>query len=93
VLSMPPLPHWYVGRTAIRKVFARVWSDVHFRVVPTAANRQPAFAMCGRSGESAECGTRMPSSLVRKSELPPLELARRRAVAAQPGVSARHDQT
>jgi RNA polymerase sigma-70 factor, ECF subfamily len=54
VLSMPPLPQWYLGRAAIRDVFARVWIDVQFRVVHTAANRQPAFAMYGRNRESAD---------------------------------------
>ena len=42
LLSMPPVPQWYVGRAAIRGVFARVWHDLEFRVVPTAANRQPS---------------------------------------------------
>jgi RNA polymerase sigma-70 factor (ECF subfamily) len=54
VLSMPPWPQWYVGRAAIREVFAGVWREVQFRVVPTAANRQPAFAMYGRTRETPE---------------------------------------
>jgi RNA polymerase sigma-70 factor (ECF subfamily) len=52
VLSMPPLPQWYVGRAAVRTVFAGVWRNVQFRSVATAANRQPALASYGRSRES-----------------------------------------
>jgi RNA polymerase sigma-70 factor, ECF subfamily len=50
VLSMPPWPHWYLGRRAIGDFFA--WAkELHacgdlspFTLVPTGANRQPAFA-------------------------------------------------
>jgi len=51
VLSMPPWREWYVGREAIRTFFAWAWrSGGHgpFRLVPTAANRQPAFAFYKR---------------------------------------------
>jgi RNA polymerase sigma-70 factor (ECF subfamily) len=47
VLSMPPWRQWYHGRAAIRAFFAWAWRtacDGPFRLVPTAANRQPAFA-------------------------------------------------
>ncbi len=54
VLNMPPWPHWYVGRTAVREVFASVWSQLRFRIVLTAANRQPALAMYARSGTEAD---------------------------------------
>lgn len=47
VLSMPPWPQWYRGREAIRSLLAWAW-EVNdrrpFHMVPTAANRQPAFA-------------------------------------------------
>jgi RNA polymerase sigma-70 factor, ECF subfamily len=46
VLSMPPWPHWYLGRDAIRTFYAWAWQsrgEGGFRIVPTAANRQPAF--------------------------------------------------
>jgi len=47
VLSMPPWRQWYLGRQAIRDFLAWAWSSVGhraIRLVPTAANRQPAFA-------------------------------------------------
>ncbi len=50
VLNMPPWPQWYVGRMAVREVFANVRRQLQFRVVLTAANRQPALAMYARSG-------------------------------------------
>ena len=50
-MSMPPWRQWYLGRKAIRSFF--VWalrSEGHgpFRLVPTAANGQPAFAVYAR---------------------------------------------
>src|SRR5262249_33828871 len=48
VLNMPPWREWYLGREAIRAFFAWVWrppDEMPVRLVPTAANRQPAFAM------------------------------------------------
>ncbi len=46
ILEMPPVPLWYVGRddygTFIRRVFAM--RGVGWRMVPTAANGQPAVA-------------------------------------------------
>jgi RNA polymerase sigma-70 factor (ECF subfamily) len=54
VLSMPPWPQWYVGRAAVREVFAWVWRTERFRIVLTAANRQPALAMYARSGSEPD---------------------------------------
>jgi RNA polymerase sigma-70 factor (ECF subfamily) len=51
VLSMPPWPHWFAGRAAIREILAWAWSrrgcgDVW--LVPTRANGQPAWAQYHR---------------------------------------------
>lgn len=49
--SMPPLPQWYAGRGAIGTFFGWAWKMYGgFRLVPTAANRQPAFAAYSRTG-------------------------------------------
>jgi RNA polymerase sigma-70 factor, ECF subfamily len=49
--TMPPLPQWYAGREAIRTFFAWAWKLYGgFRMVPTAANCQPAFAAYSRTG-------------------------------------------
>lgn len=51
VLSMPPWRQWYRGRDAITHVFAwtmREGGHGPFRVMPTAANCQPAFAFYSR---------------------------------------------
>jgi RNA polymerase sigma-70 factor (ECF subfamily) len=51
VLSMPPYAQWYLGREAIRAFLAWAWGPPGSgpgRLVPTAANRQPAFAEYGR---------------------------------------------
>src|SRR5262245_15391423 len=50
ILTMPPWPQWYAGRAAVRELFAWVWEQTRFRVVRTAANRQPALAMYARGG-------------------------------------------
>ena len=48
---MPPLPRWYAGRGAIGTFLGLVWKMYGgFRLVPTAANRQPAFAAYSRTG-------------------------------------------
>jgi RNA polymerase sigma-70 factor, ECF subfamily len=50
-LSMPPWPQWYLGRNTIRTFFAwttRLGGHAPFRLVPTAANCQPAFAFYSR---------------------------------------------
>src|SRR6266446_9407204 len=42
---MPPTPEWYAGREAIRAFFDWALKRYEgFRLVPTGANRQPAFA-------------------------------------------------
>jgi RNA polymerase sigma-70 factor (ECF subfamily) len=47
--TMPPLPQWYAGRGAIRTFFAQAFPLYDgFRLVPAAANRQPAFAAYSR---------------------------------------------
>lgn len=44
-LVMPPWSEWYMGRETIRSFFATEWKACHgLRLVPTAANGQPAFA-------------------------------------------------
>lgn len=51
ILSMPPWREWYSGREAIQSFFAWAWSSGGhdaIRLVPTAANRQPAFALYKR---------------------------------------------
>lgn len=48
--TMPPTPEWYAGREAIRKFFDWAFKRYKgFRLVPTAANRQPAFAAYSRA--------------------------------------------
>jgi RNA polymerase sigma-70 factor (ECF subfamily) len=54
VLEMPPLLSWYAGRAAVRRFFSAhvLTGSAAFRVVPTGANGQPAFAayLRGRDG-------------------------------------------
>ncbi|GAC1693660.1 MAG: sigma-70 family RNA polymerase sigma factor [Steroidobacteraceae bacterium] len=55
-VTMPPWPQWYVGREAARSVFGMLWKTCGgLRLVPTAANSQPAFAVYerGRNGSWA----------------------------------------
>jgi RNA polymerase sigma-70 factor (ECF subfamily) len=48
--TMPPWLQWYTGRAASRSFFAIMWKTCGgLRLVPTAANRQPAFAVYERS--------------------------------------------
>jgi RNA polymerase sigma-70 factor (ECF subfamily) len=51
VLSMPPWREWYLGREAIRMLFSWAWASAGchppFRLVPTAANGQPAYGQYG----------------------------------------------
>jgi RNA polymerase sigma-70 factor (ECF subfamily) len=55
VFRMPPWRQWYRGRDAIRGFFAWAWAHHGaFRVVPTGANRQPAFAIYVRREPCAE---------------------------------------
>ena len=52
--TMPPMPQWYAGRQAIHVFFAQVWPSYGgFRLIPTGANRQPAFAAYSRPNASA----------------------------------------
>jgi len=51
VMSMPPWRQWYRGRAAVAAFFAhtgRPGGHAPFRIVPTAANCQPAFAFYSR---------------------------------------------
>jgi RNA polymerase sigma-70 factor (ECF subfamily) len=51
ILSMPPVSEWYQGREAIRTLFAWAWEEFSysaFRMIETAANGQPAFALYAR---------------------------------------------
>jgi RNA polymerase sigma-70 factor, ECF subfamily len=49
--TMPPWLLWYAGREAIGSFFAMAWNTCGgLRLVPTAANGQPAFAVYERSG-------------------------------------------
>lgn len=48
--TMPPWLQWYAGRDAIRAFFAIAWHHCGgMRLVPTAANGQPAFAVYART--------------------------------------------
>lgn len=48
--TMPPIPQWYVGRQAIGAFFAWAWKAYDgYRMIPTAANGQPAFAAYARA--------------------------------------------
>lgn len=51
IFSMPPRPEWYQGRDAIRELLTWAWKETgynQFRLVPSGANKQPAFALYGR---------------------------------------------
>jgi RNA polymerase sigma-70 factor, ECF subfamily len=49
-LTMPPWLQWFVGREPVRSFFSMVWRTCGgLRLVPTAANGQPAFAVYERS--------------------------------------------
>jgi RNA polymerase sigma-70 factor, ECF subfamily len=51
---MPPRPQWYQGRESIRAFFQIAWKAYgSFRLVPTSANRQPAFAIYTRGKTEA----------------------------------------
>jgi len=52
--TMPPWLEWYAGREAIGAFFAMAWKTCHgLRLVPTAANGQPAFAIYENTGADA----------------------------------------
>ncbi len=49
---MPPWLEWYVGRETIRSFFAAQWKTCGgLRLLPTAANGQPAFAVYERGAD------------------------------------------
>jgi RNA polymerase sigma-70 factor, ECF subfamily len=56
VFSMPPYREWFLGRAAIREVFAFACRQYGgrdaFRLVRITANRQPAFALYSRSHDT-----------------------------------------
>jgi RNA polymerase sigma-70 factor, ECF subfamily len=59
VLSMPPWCQWYAGREAIGAFAVWAWrrhggAPAPFTLVPTGANRQPAFALYVRGPEGPE---------------------------------------
>jgi RNA polymerase sigma-70 factor (ECF subfamily) len=57
ILSMPPFREWFAGREAIRGFLEYAWTTrgyAGFRLVPTGANGQPAFALYFRTHDSAE---------------------------------------
>ena len=52
--TMPPAPQWYAGREASFTFFEWAWKAYEgFRLVPTGANRQPAFAAYSRAAADA----------------------------------------
>jgi len=54
---MPPWRQWFLGRDGIRAFFGWAWTFGKyggFRLVPTAANRQPGFAMYSRGRKGPE---------------------------------------
>jgi RNA polymerase sigma-70 factor (ECF subfamily) len=55
MLEMPPLPGWFAGRDMVRDFFAAqiLTGPGLFRLVPTAANGQPAFAAYQRESDGA----------------------------------------
>jgi RNA polymerase sigma factor (sigma-70 family) len=57
VLSMPPMPQWFLGPDSIRTFFARAWrwaGPDSRRLIPAGANRQPAFAFYVRGPDDLE---------------------------------------
>jgi RNA polymerase sigma-70 factor, ECF subfamily len=45
-VTMPPWLQWFIGREPVRSFFSMVWKTcAGLRLVPTAANGQPAFAV------------------------------------------------
>ena len=58
VWTMPPWREWYVGRAAVREFIRWAWRSDRYRLqrlVPTAANAQPAFAYYRSQGDAREC--------------------------------------
>jgi RNA polymerase sigma-70 factor, ECF subfamily len=55
-LEMPPLRTWFAGRAAITQFFGSISQfsgPGGFRLIPTAANGQPAFAVYARGADGA----------------------------------------
>jgi RNA polymerase sigma-70 factor, ECF subfamily len=53
--TMPPWQQWYAGREAIGYFFGMAWKTCSgLRLIPTAANGQPAFAVYDRTGAEAQ---------------------------------------
>src|SRR6267154_10074 len=54
-LEMPPVPTWFAGRAGVLRFFATRALDApgRFRMVPTMANGQPAFAVYQRGRDGA----------------------------------------
>ena len=62
-IGMPPWPHWYRGIASIRAFVRWVWRPQTpqqswpmnaYRLLPTAANRQPAFAVYRRGAAESD---------------------------------------
>jgi RNA polymerase sigma-70 factor (ECF subfamily) len=53
LLSMPPLPSWYRGRSAVARIISAMAfagnAQNRWRMLPTSANDQPAFAFYERA--------------------------------------------
>jgi RNA polymerase sigma-70 factor, ECF subfamily len=53
--TMPPWAQWYAGREAVASFVTLAWQACGgLRLVPIAANRQPAFAVYQRSGADGQ---------------------------------------
>lgn len=50
VWEMPPVPTWYAGRAAVAGLVASKWPPTGARMLPTAANGQPAFGYYAPDG-------------------------------------------
>jgi len=56
-ISMPPIPLEYQGRDVVAELFARIFAaGRRFDLVPTHANRQPAFGAYLRSADGTRHG-------------------------------------
>jgi RNA polymerase sigma-70 factor (ECF subfamily) len=55
ILEMPPFTNWYVGRDGYGRFIARVYATrgTDWRMIPTGANGQPAFAAYLRHEDGA----------------------------------------
>jgi RNA polymerase sigma-70 factor (ECF subfamily) len=51
VWEMPPIPAWFSGRASVVELVANKWSPTGGRMLRTAANGQPAFALYAPDGE------------------------------------------